>query len=139
VWTVTHNDSHPGNFIWNPKTKGLIMCDFEIVGPGNPAIDVACFLAFRTTIEFRRKYEREFLQIYYDHLTSGGRCKAEDYPFERFWEDYKYVGATRLAFYVASIPCFLSSQRGCEQYLDCFGAFLKDHGITAETMRPLVY
>ena len=46
-WTVTHGDSHPGNFVWDTQTKSLVLVDFEFVGLKNPMADVATFIAFR--------------------------------------------------------------------------------------------
>jgi len=33
-WTFVHNDSHPGNFMWNPNTKSVLMIDMELMGIG---------------------------------------------------------------------------------------------------------
>ena len=61
MWTVVHSDCHPGNWVWNPKTKGIVLIDFETVGLGNGLADVATILAFRSNPDFRRKYEKELV------------------------------------------------------------------------------
>jgi len=77
-----HADSHPGNYIWNPKTKGLIMIDFEFVSIGQAVADIATFMFMRTNPAYRKKYEREFVQTWYERLIAGGNCKAENYSWD---------------------------------------------------------
>lgn len=48
-WTVTHSDAHPGNLVWDPNTKSIVMVDMELVGISNPMGDVATFLTVRST------------------------------------------------------------------------------------------
>ena len=43
-WTVAHGDAHPGNFVWDAQAKGLVLVDFEMIGPRNPMVDVATFI-----------------------------------------------------------------------------------------------
>ena len=86
------------------------MIDFEIVSIGLAVADIATFLFMRTNPAYRKKYEREFLKIWYERLISGGNCKAENYSWDQCWEDYKFEGAARFAFYLAGLPVFVHNK-----------------------------
>ena len=60
-WTVIHGDAHAGNFVWDTKTKSLVIVDFETVGLGNPMTDITTFLLLRSKPAWRRKYEHELV------------------------------------------------------------------------------
>ena len=134
-WTWAHFDSHPGNWVWNPKTKDLVMIDLELVGLQQPVGDLVVFTVWRTEPNFRRKHERELVQIYYDALISHGKCDPTDYPFERCFEDYIFNGFSRLAFFVTNMS-MAPARVGYETTLETVIAFMMDHGITPENVRP---
>jgi hypothetical protein len=100
-WTWTHNDCHPGNFVWNPHTKNVVMIDMELVGIGQGALDLCNFLVFRTEPTFRRRHERDLVKLYHDRLIAGGKCTIDDYSFERCFQDYVFSGIARLMFHLA--------------------------------------
>jgi len=95
---------------------------------------LASFLVFRPNPDFRRKYEREFVELYYKRLLAGGRVKPETYSFEQCWKEYVYEGAARCAWYCPQMCLGMTQRNMGQEYLDRFTAFLKDHNITAETM-----
>jgi hypothetical protein len=109
-WTVCHADCHPGNWVWDPKQKRIVLIDFETVGLMNGLADVATILVFRSNPEFRRKHEKQLVTLYYERLLAGGKCTADSYPFEQCWEDYIYEGAARMVYNLIVVVSFMGNK-----------------------------
>ena len=103
--------------------------------------DVATFLAFRTEPGFRKKYERELVELYYAKLSEAAKKRNPEwnYTWEQCWEDYVYDGAARLVFYSCALPVFVPGRFSVEEMFARLLAFINDHNITPENMRPLPY
>ena len=94
----------------------------------------------RTSPAWRRKYEKEIVELYYSTLIEygekNGRLTKDSYPIERCWKDYAFFGMNREIFY---LPLCMFAPEGfwmkekCETVL----AFIEDHNITAENVQPM--
>jgi aminoglycoside/choline kinase family phosphotransferase len=83
--TMVHGDLHIGNVYFDDGQSGL--CDWQVVGRGSPAFDVAYLLGSALTTEVRRKAERELLQHYLQALAG---CGVPDPPaLEEMWQLYR--------------------------------------------------
>lgn len=71
-WTCTHGDTHPANWVFDPKKSSLIMIDMELFGIGHPMNDVASWMMIRTDKNWIRKYEKEVIELYYETLIEFG-------------------------------------------------------------------
>lgn len=137
-WTFTHNDAHPGNFMWDPKTKSILMIDMEFTGIGIGPADLMTFLTIRAVPEFRKKHERAMVELYYERLIASGRVTPESYTMEQCWDDYVFEGAARYVFYMPLFTLNWHLRVMTQEAFDRFEAFCVDHGINGENMRMVV-
>lgn len=105
---MTHGDMHPGNAIWDPSKSKLVLIDFEMMGLGSGPTDLAIWIAVRSSPAWRRKYEKEFVELYYETLISwgekSGKLSRESYTLEQCWYQYKFDGAAKLLMYFLLLP-----------------------------------
>src|SRR5215210_191056 len=79
--TLLHQDVHPGNWFRLPDGS-LNLYDWQGVAKGNWALDVAYAFSAGLTIEDRRAWERDLLELYLDELAAhGGRPAGFDDAF----------------------------------------------------------
>ena len=114
----------------------------ELVGRGCGPMDLCTFLCIRSDNGWRRKYEKEMVELYYETLVSYGEkfgtLTRESYTLERCWHDYKFEGASRLCFYMPQNSVGFN-KHVVLQMQDSFSGFFEDHGITAENIPPLIW
>lgn len=68
--TLLHGDLHVGNVYFDGGRAALR--DWQVVGRGSPAFDVAYLIGSAMTIDDRRTSERELLRHYLDALAAAG-------------------------------------------------------------------
>ena len=116
------------------------MIDVELVGLGPGPMDLAVWMVYRSNPEWRRKYEPQVLQCYYDTLTQCGEkfgtVTKEKYTFEMCKKSYGFDGAQRLCFY--AMFAFLDTHHLTVNFENGCKAFYEDHGITPENIPPLL-
>jgi hypothetical protein len=83
-FTLLHSDVHLGN--WYITGDGVLgLCDWQCLGKGHWARDVAYAISTTLSIEDRRAWERELLRRY---LESMGQCGLS-ISFDEAWDLYR--------------------------------------------------
>lgn len=97
--TLLHSDVHSRNwYLIGPKGMGLY--DWQLITRGTWALDVAYALASALTVQDRRAWERDLIELYLDRLrTAGGPAL----PFENAWLTYRQQPFHGLAFWLYTI------------------------------------
>ncbi len=101
--TLTHGDFRLDNLLFDQHAGGVAVTvvDWQTVGVGCAAQDVAYFLGSSFTPELRRELEPQLLANY---LTQLQRRGVTDYSFDQLWADYRrYAYAGYLMAVIASI------------------------------------
>ncbi len=110
-WTLAHQDYRVENMLFgDPARDEVVVIDWQGIGRGPGAYDVAYVLGGSLPIEDRRAHERELVAAYHERLTASG----VDYPADAVWEDYCYAhalgGLATTLFAGATLD--LSNERG---------------------------
>jgi hypothetical protein len=83
--TLVHGDLHVGNVYFDDGQSAL--CDWQVLGRGSPAFDVAYLLGSALTPDERRHAERDLLEHYLQALAG---CGVGDPPaFDDMWRLYR--------------------------------------------------
>jgi len=106
VNTLRHADFRLDNlFFGNPGTdRPLVVCDWQAVGPGLAAYDVAYFLVTGMEPAVRRAHQDDLLRAYRDRLAAHG---ITDYKADAFGTDVRWALAAAAAVFVingANLP-----------------------------------
>lgn len=97
--TLLHSDVHIGN--WYVTGAGRMgLCDWQLMTRGVWALDLSYALTSGLTIENRRAWERELIELYLDTLAAAGG-KAPD--FEQAWLAYRQQVFHGLFFWLYTI------------------------------------
>lgn len=97
-YTLCHGDVHSGNLMWRltrgqyGADPGLLAIDWPDVGIRHGATELAMFFITNPTPDFRRRHEREFMQLYWRTLTEHERVSKEEYPLDVCWDRYLREG-----------------------------------------------
>lgn len=143
-WTLMHGDGHPGNFVWNPKKKQVVMIDMELVGLGNGMMDLCTWMLIRTDPKWRRAHEKEIVELYYETLIESGskdgadRISKESYTLDQCWKDYALCGFARYCFYITQIPMSFKNHVAQDAYNGLVD-FVAQHNITVENVPPFFW
>ena len=86
-YTLTHGDLRSDNII-KPGDQGgrFAIIDWQLSGIGDPANDIARWMAQSISIEDRRETEQELLRLYHLRLVEYG---VKGYSYRKFINDYK--------------------------------------------------
>ena len=93
--TLVHGDAKLANFCFDPESEKAAAVDFQYVGHGCAMKDVALFMSSAVRPQDCQEYEREVLDIYFQHLKEA---LAHYQPHLSFDE---VEAAWRPMFYVA--------------------------------------
>ena len=86
-FAVVHGDYRLDNLLFpTDDPSGVAAVDWQTVGLGPPARDLAYFLATSLSPEDRRRYEADLLATYHGALADHG---VTGYTREECWEDYR--------------------------------------------------
>ena len=102
---ILHGDPRVANFLFagdGDGDDGAALVDFEAVGVGRPALDLAAFVAASLATGVRRTLEGELLRTY--HAQLGARGVACD--FDALVTDYRKAVALCLTAPVLSAPAW---------------------------------
>ena len=94
TWTLVHLDYRVDNLMFDNSKVAVI--DWQSMGRGPAAYDVAYLLGGSVTVESRREHEERWVRHYLDALASAG----VSYSFDAFWRDYRLahvIGGTSTA------------------------------------------
>ena len=108
---VAHGDYRLDNMLFGDHESSAALCvvDWQTVGQGHPAGDVAYFLGAGLLPDARRNAERELLDVYHDELTRAG---VEDYSTEALFQDYRRFSFSGLVMAVVASQIVEASERG---------------------------
>ncbi|KAJ3345608.1 hypothetical protein HDU83_003908 [Entophlyctis luteolus] len=134
-YTLVHGDFHPANAMYNPLSDSLKIIDWEVVGIGSGPQDLSQFLISHMYPEERRMWEMDLLREYYDLLIKHGQgsITPSQYSFEQCKADYVAGGVARWVWLLA-ILVTLCPDEWVQYFHDQLLAFIKDHGVTPETI-----
>jgi aminoglycoside/choline kinase family phosphotransferase len=100
--TLLHGDLHVGNVYFDGAVAAL--CDWQVLGRGSPAFDVAYLIGSAMTIDDRRESERQLLQRYLDALTAAG--VADPPEPDEMWSLYRTHMAYGLYAWLTNLEAF---------------------------------
>lgn len=86
-FALVHGDYRLDNLLFAP-TGEVAAVDWQTLGLGLPARDLAYFLATSLDPEPRRAAERDLVRAYHTRLTDLG---VQHYPYESCWQDYVFA------------------------------------------------
>ncbi len=81
-WTLLHGDFRLDNVLFRPNGE-VVVLDFQGLGSGRPAVDVAYFITTALTAEHREE-EEPLLRTYHDALVAAG---VSSYSFDELVRD----------------------------------------------------
>ena len=81
-WTLLHGDYRLDNVLFRPSGE-MVVLDFQGLGSGRPAVDVAYFITTALTAEHREE-EEPLLRTYHDALVAAG---VSSYSFDELVRD----------------------------------------------------
>ena len=99
-------------------------------------------MVFRTSPEWRQKYEQEIVELYYETLLESGakygtNLSRESYPIAQCWKDYADFGALKMVYYFTILECFVD--RHCALDIErSFKSFIVQHNVTPENVPPFM-
>ena len=100
--TILHGDLHVGNVYFDGADAAL--CDWQVLGRGSPAFDVAYLIGSAMTTDDRRNTERELLHRYLDALAAAGIANPPE-PDE-MWSLYRVHMAYGLYAWLTNLEAF---------------------------------
>jgi hypothetical protein len=83
--TLLHGDLHAGNVYFDGEQSAI--CDWQVLGRGSPAFDVAYFIGSAMTTAERRDSERDLLRQYLAQLEAANLHGVPD--FDEMWRLYR--------------------------------------------------
>ena len=115
--TLAHGDYRADNMFFDEQNK-LVVLDFQLIGTGIGAYDLAYFITQSVAADDASKHERELFDRWIDGVLSGGAPK-ELVDKKALWEHYRSAALFCLAYpIVASRGMDLSDKRSFE-LVDC--------------------
>jgi hypothetical protein len=151
-WTLIHGDFHPANMLLKlaaeegAKAAGedmgkaaaavaeqLVLLDWEVVGVGFGARELAQYLISHVAPESRRTFEDDALRAYYNELQLVGGEKLASYSFEACKQDYVLGGLGRWIWLLLLLTTMCPPPM-TQYFHDQVLAFAKDHGFPQPIM-----
>ena len=117
--TVTHGDYRLDNLLFGGP-YAVTVVDWQTVGIGAAAADLAYFLGAGLNTEDRRRYEERLVRHYHDALQFKG---VSDYAFEECWDHYRRYSFSGVLMAVIASMIVGRTERGD----DMFVAMLSRH------------
>jgi hypothetical protein len=115
--TLAHGDFRADNMMFD-KDNSLVVLDFQLIGTGIGAYDLAYFITQSITADDASKYERELFDRWIDGVLSGGAPK-DLVDKKTLWENYRSAALFCLAYpIIASRGMDLADKRSFE-LVDC--------------------
>ena len=89
-WTLAHQDYRVENLLFgDPAADEVVVIDWQGIGRGPGAYDVAYLLGGSLSVEDRRAHEDRLVRQYHERLTERG----VEYSWGQVWDDYRYAHA----------------------------------------------
>jgi aminoglycoside/choline kinase family phosphotransferase len=143
-FALLHGDYRLDNMLFYPDAAGVTVVDWQTLGLGLPARDLAYFTATSLKPELRTSIEKDLVDEYHQALSDYG---VTDYDRETCWRDYRLgmpqallISALGFAFATATdrgddmVLTMLA--RGCQAIrdlgtLDLVGQYASEQATTA--------
>ena len=88
-WTLAHQDYRVENLMFGPPGSGQVaVLDWQGIGRGPGAYDLAYILGGSMVTELRRRHEKDLVSAYHERLLEHG---VKGYSREQLWEDYAHA------------------------------------------------
>ena len=88
-WTLAHQDFRVENLLFGPSAAGgVVVIDWQGIGRGPGAYDLAYALSGSMDIAKRRAHEQTLVRAYHQALIDSG---ISGYEFEQLWDDYGHA------------------------------------------------
>lgn len=85
VTTLVHGDFRADNMMFTPKNE-VVLYDFQIIGTGSGAYDLAYFVSQSLAADDASKYEQELFDRWIEGLRANG---VKDIDRDRLWLQYR--------------------------------------------------
>ncbi len=113
-FSLMHGDYRLDNMLFDPDRSRITVVDWQTLGVGLPARDLAYFTATSLLPEIRSEIEKELVGLYHRELLGYG---VKDYDLDSCWRDYR-LGTLQAPLITALGCAFASStERGDEMML----------------------
>jgi hypothetical protein len=113
-YALMHGDYRLDNMLFDPERTRITVVDWQTVGVGLPARDLAYFTATSLEPKVRAEIERDLVEHYHRALLGYG---VTDYDIDTCWSDYR-LGVVQAPLLVALGTAFATStERGDEMML----------------------
>ncbi len=113
-WTLAHQDYRVENMLFGDiDNDQVVVIDWQGIGRGPGAYDLAYLLGGSMDTDLRRAYEKDLVSAYHTELCENG---VEGYSSERAWEDYGFahlLGGLATSIFAGG-TLDLSNERGVE-------------------------
>ncbi|BBZ31618.1 phosphotransferase family protein [Mycolicibacterium confluentis] len=86
-FSLIHGDYRLDNLLFHPDDGRIWVVDWQTLGVGLPARDLAYFVATSLEPQVRAEAERDLVAAYHRALLDTG---VVDYDLETCWQDYRY-------------------------------------------------
>ncbi len=115
-FALTHNDFRLDNMLFGgaDPARPVAVVDWQTVGKGAPAGDVAYFLGAGLTREARPQHEHALLRHYHDTLLAEG---VRGYGFEDLYKDYRWFSFYGISVAFGAAMLVKQTERGDEMFL----------------------
>jgi len=121
-WLMTEQDRHAllhgdyrlDNMLFNPERTEVTVVDWQTLGNGLPARDLAYFTGTSLVPSVRAEADRQLVDAYYDELMRYG---ISDYGREACWNDYRLGMLQGPLLVVLGTAFATSTERGNEMML----------------------
>ncbi len=110
VWTVTHGDYRLDNLMFGTAAGGptVAVVDWQTIGHGPGATDLAYFLGGGVTPDLRRSVERTLITEYLEALSAYGVA----YSVDDAWRDYVHESFAGVIMSVVASQLVAHTERG---------------------------
>ena len=111
-WTLLHMDFRCENFMFDTSGEMFVL-DWQTLGRGAVAYDLAYLLGGSLPVEDRRAGERALVELYHRELTSSGKVEV---PFGELWDAYRmaHLAAGTSTAVLTGASMDLGNRRGVE-------------------------
>ncbi|MGD9620795.1 MAG: phosphotransferase family protein [Mycolicibacterium sp.] len=113
-FSLIHGDYRLDNLLFDPARTRVTVVDWQTLGLGLPARDLAYFTATSLLPEVRSAIERELVERYHRALMSFG---VRNYDSETCWLDYRLGALQALLISTLGFAFAASTERGDEMIL----------------------
>lgn len=117
-FALIHGDYRLDNMLFSPDADQVWVVDWQTLGVGLPARDLAFFTGTSLAPELRREIERDLVTAYHTALVGHG---VTGYDWETCWQDYRF-GALQVPLICALGLVFAT---GTDRGDDMFVAMLR--------------